>query len=224
MTIAMSMKTTKSLSRRWLLASGACATAAALCPVSAAERLRQTPTQMLGPFYPLEKPLDDDADLTMVKGRKARAKGQVVHVMGRILNPHGEPVKDAQVEIWQANANGRYTHPGDNNPAPLDPNFEGYAKLVSDADGRYRFKTIKPAGYRAGDIMRPAHIHFCVTGRINRLITQMYFPGDPKNANDVVMATAAKDRHMLMAEILAPSADLEPHSLLARWDIVLEQG
>ena len=160
----------------------------------------------------------------MVKGRSAKAKGQVVHVMGRVVNVDGEPVKGAQIEIWQANANGRYTHPGDNNPAPLDPNFEGYAKLFSDADGRYRFKTIKPSGYPAGSIMRPAHIHFVVADKIDRLVTQMYFPGDPLNENDSVLATAAKNRQLLVADVLPPTSDLEPDSLLARWDIVLENG
>jgi protocatechuate 3,4-dioxygenase beta subunit len=220
----MKMKITKSLSRRWLLASGGCATVAALGPVLAAEKLRRTPTQVLGPFYPLEKPLDDDADMTVIKGHKERAKGQVVHVMGRVLNANGEPVKGARLEIWQANANGRYTHPSDDNPLPLDPNFEGYAKLLTDADGRYRFKTIKPAAYPAGEFMRPAHIHFDVAGKLNRLVTQMYFPGDPHNADDLVLAIATKNKQLLMADVHPPTPDLEPDSLLARWDIVLEQG
>jgi protocatechuate 3,4-dioxygenase beta subunit len=219
------MKNPRRLSRRrLLLASGACATVAALGRVAAADKLRLTPAQVLGPFYPLEKPLDDDADLTMVRGHQARAEGQVVHVMGRVVNAEGEPVQRAQIEIWQANAHGRYTHPGDDNPAPLDPNFEGYAKLLADADGRYRFKTIKPAGYPAGYTMRPPHIHFDVAGKHDRLITQMYFPGDPENENDPVMARVTKNRQLLVAEILAPTPDLEPDSLLARWDIVLENG
>ncbi|HEU4778427.1 MAG TPA: hypothetical protein VFS58_00955 [Steroidobacteraceae bacterium] len=211
--------------RRVLAASGACATFAAVGgSVLAAEQLRRTPTQALGPFYPLEKPLDHDADMTLVKGHKERAKGQVVHVMGRVLNADGQPVKGARIEIWQANTHGRYTHPSDSNPAPLDPNFEGYAKLLTDAEGRYRFKTIKPAPYPAGDFIRPAHIHFDVAGRLNRLVTQMYFPGDPNNADDLVLAIATKNKQLLMAEIRPPTADLEPDSLLAHWDIVLEQG
>jgi len=202
--------------RRVLLGSGACATAAVLAgAAAAADALRRTPTQVLGPFYPLEKPLDEDADLTLVKGRKAQARGQVIHVMGRVLNASGEPVSGAQIEIWQANAQGRYTHPADRNPAPLDPNFQGYAKLLTDADGRYRFKTIKPGGYPAGDAMRPAHIHFDVAGKLNRLVTQMYFPDDPLNARDV---------QLLVADIRAPTPDLEPDSLLAHWNIVLENG
>ena len=220
------MKFPQRISRRGLLvASGACATVAALGGVAAAaNELRRTPTQALGPFYPLEKPLDDDADLTIVKGRKARAKGQVVHVMGRVVNVDGEPVKGARIEIWQANTHGRYAHPNDNNPAPLDPNFEGYAKLLTDADGRYRFKTIKPSGYPAGNTMRPAHIHFDIAGKLNRLVTQMYFPGDPLIENDSILSSAMKNRQLLVAEVLAPTPDLEPDSLLARWDIVLENG
>ena len=211
--------------RRVLAASGACATFAALGGTAiAADKLRRTPTQVLGPFYPIEKPLDDDADMTLIKGHKERAKGQVVHVMGRVVNADGEPLKGARMEIWQANANGRYTHPSDRHTAPLDPNFEGYAKLFTDADGRYRFKTIKPKGYPAGDILRPAHIHFDIVSRINRLVTQMYFPGDPDNETDLVMATATKNKHLLMAEILAPTPDIEPDSVIARWDIVLENG
>jgi protocatechuate 3,4-dioxygenase, beta subunit len=211
--------------RRVLLGSGACATFAAFGGVAAAaEKLRRTPTQVLGPFYPLEKPLDDDADLTLVKGHKERAKGQVVHVMGRVLNADGEPVRGARIEIWQANANGRYTHPSDNNPAPLDPNFEGYARLLTDAEGRYRFKTIKPSGYPAGEMMRPAHIHFDVSGKLNRLVTQMYFPGDARNGDDVILGTAMSNKQLLVADVGTPTPDLEPDSLLAHWNIVLENG
>ena len=130
---------------------------------------QRTPEQILGPFYPL-KTLGRNADLTNVPGRPGRAKGLVLNVMGRVLNLKGEPVRNAQVEIWQANARGRYTHPSDTNPAPLDPNFEGSAMLTTDNDGRYRFKTIKPAGYPAGpNRMRPAHIHFQVSGRQDNL-------------------------------------------------------
>ena len=211
--------------RRVLLGSGACVTVAALGSAAAsAEALARTPTQVLGPFYPLEKPLDDDADLTLVRGRKARAQGQVLHVMGRVLNVVGEPVSGARIEIWQANARGRYAHPADNNPAPLDPNFQGYAKLLTDAEGRYRFKTIKPSGYPAGAFMRPAHIHFDVAGKLDRLVTQMYFPGDPLMESDGVLAAATKNKPLLVADVRAPTPDLEPDSLLAHWNIVLENG
>jgi protocatechuate 3,4-dioxygenase beta subunit len=211
--------------RRVLIATGACATAAVLGgAAAAADKLRRTPTQVTGPFYPLEKPLDEDADLTLVKGRKTRAEGQVVHVMGRVLNADGKPISGARIEIWQANSRGRYAHPADDNPAPLDPNFQGYGNLLTDAEGRYRFKTIRPAAYPAGVTMRPAHIHFDVAGKLDRLVTQMYFPDDPLNENDVVLAAATKNRQLLLANLRAPTAGMEPDSLLAHWDIVLENG
>lgn len=184
----------------------------------------RTPEQILGPFYPL-KGLDQNADLTRVAGRSARAEGQILNVMGRVLNLKGEPVRSAKVEIWQANAHGRYTHPSDTNPAPLDPNFEGSAVLTTDQDGRYRFKTVKPAGYPAGpNRMRPAHIHFQVSGRQDRLVTQMYFEGDPYNETDRFLQTALEQRDMLIVKLLAPTAEMEPESKLVMFDIVLYAG
>jgi protocatechuate 3,4-dioxygenase beta subunit len=111
--------------------------------------VQRTPEQILGPYYPM-KTLDQNADLTRLPGRPGRAAGHVLNVTGRVLNRKGEPVRNAKIEIWQANAHGRYTHPSDPNPAPLDPNFEGSASLTTDSDGRYRFTTIKPAAYPAG--------------------------------------------------------------------------
>jgi len=93
--------------------------------------LPRTPDQILGPFYPL-KELPQTADLTRVPGRSGRAEGLVLNIMGRVLNLAGQPVRDAKVEVWQANTHGRYTHPSDPNPAPLDPNFEGSAVLTTD--------------------------------------------------------------------------------------------
>src|SRR6202165_5380629 len=146
--------------------------------------LQRTPGQILGPFYPV-KPFDQNADLTKVPGRPGRAEGEILNVMGRVLNLKGEPLRSAKVEVWQAKAHGRYTHPRDTNPAPLDPNFEGSAVLTTDSEGRYRFKTIKPAAYPAGpDRMRPAHIHFQVSGRQDKIVTQMYFEDDPYNTAD----------------------------------------
>ena len=185
---------------------------------------RRTPEQILGPFYPL-KSLGQNADLTRVSGRPGRAEGLVLNVMGRVLNLKGEPVRNATVEIWQANAHGRYTHPSDTNPAPLDPNFEGSAILTADSDGRYRFKTIKPAGYPAGpNRMRPAHIHFQVSGRQDRLVTQMYFEGDPYNETDRFLQTALEQRNLLVTKLLPPPPEMEPESKLVVFDIVLYVG
>jgi protocatechuate 3,4-dioxygenase beta subunit len=206
--------------RRMLRLSGAALILGA-AGVSAATGRRSTPAQTSGPFYPVEKPLDADADLTLIQGHKQRAAGQVVHILGRVLNASGKPVPGARIEVWQANAHGRYVHPGDSNPAPLDPHFEGYASLISDDLGRYRFKTIKPGAYPAGSVFRPPHIHFDIAGGHDRLVTQMYFPGEPRNRTDSVIARAGDQQKLLVAEVGAPTADLEPDSWLARWDIVL---
>jgi protocatechuate 3,4-dioxygenase beta subunit len=190
-----------------------------------AQALRRTPVQVLGPFYPMTKPLDDDADLTSIRGKSGKAAGQVIHVMGRVINTQGEAVAGARIEIWQANAHGRYTHPSDKNPAPLDPNFEGYAVLQTDVEGRYRFKTIKPGAYPDdGGRTRPPHIHFDVAGRINRTVTQMYFAGDPHNATDRFLQSVGDKQDHLIVPLLSPTPDIEPSSLLALWDIVLEKG
>ena len=186
--------------------------------------LQRTPDQILGPFYPM-KLFDQTADLTRVPGRPGRAEGQVLNVMGRVLNLKGEPVRNAKVEVWQANAHGRYTHSSDPNPAPLDPNFEGSAILTTDTDGRYRFKTIKPAAYPAGpNRMRPAHIHFQVSGRQDRLVTQMYFEGDPYLEADRFFQTALEQKDLLVAKLLPPTSEMEPESKLVLFNIVLYAG
>ena len=151
------------LGRRELLKMSAVVAAAGMAGSSnvagAETRLQRTPGQILGPFYPV-KVLPQTSDLTRLPGHPGRAQGQVLNVMGRVLNLSGEPVANAQIEVWQANSNGRYTHPSDTNPAPLDPNFDGCAVLTSDSEGRYRFKTIKPGAYPVGpNQIRPSHIH-----------------------------------------------------------------
>jgi protocatechuate 3,4-dioxygenase beta subunit len=184
----------------------------------------RTPEQILGPFYPMNAS-NQIVDLTRAPGRSGRAAGQVLDVTGQVLNLKGEPVRNAKIEIWQANAQGRYTHPSDNNPAPLDPNFEGAAILTTGSDGRYRFKTIKPAAYPAGpNRMRPAHIHFQVSGRQDRLVTQMYFEGDPYNESDRFLQTALDQKDLLVRKLLPRTAEMEPESKLVVFDIVLYAG
>jgi protocatechuate 3,4-dioxygenase beta subunit len=197
--------------------------AAATRSVARAAMLPRTPDQILGPFYPL-KEMPKAGDLTRVPGRNGRATGQVLNVMGRVLNIAGDPVRGATVEIWQANSYGRYTHPSDTNPAPLDPNFDGSAVLTTDAEGRYRFTTIKPAAYPAGpDRMRPAHIHFQVSGHQNRLVTQMYFENDPYNKNDPFLNSAGRTE-LLITKLLDPSPEFEPQSKMVIFDLVLIDG
>ena len=185
--------------------------------------VQRTPEQILGPYYPM-KTLDQNADLTRLPGRPGRAAGHVLNVTGRVLNRKGEPVRNAKIEIWQANAHGRYTHPSDPNPAPLDPNFEGSASLTTDSDGRYRFTTIKPAAYPAGpNGMRPAHIHFQVSGQQDRLVTQMYFEGDPYNSTDRILQGAGRTE-LLITKLLPPTPEMELESKLTVFDIVLYAG
>ncbi len=189
-----------------------------------AQGLRRTPPQILGPFYPLIKPFDQDADLTTIEGRPGRAAGQLIEVAGRVLNTQGEPLAGVRIEIWQANAHGRYAHPSDTHDAPLDPNFEGYALLNTDAEGRYRFRTVKPGPYPdSRGTMRPSHIHFDVVGKTNRTVTQLYFAGDPFQDEDPYLQSAGANKQRLIAA-LRSVADAEPATLRAEWDIVLDRG
>ena len=186
--------------------------------------IRPTSEQILGPFYPVRLPADQDADLTIIAGKDARALGQVLYVSGRVTNVRGEPVVDAELEIWQANAAGRYIHPADQNPAPIDPNFEGYAKIRTGPDGSYRIKTVKPGAYPAAPgWTRPPHIHFDVKGRASRLVTQMYLEGEELNGKDKLLQGASR-KEGLIARYSAPSNPQEPNALVAVWDIVLIAG
>lgn len=202
-------------------AAGAVLPAASLFAQTA---LPRTPEQIMGPFYPvLRSEGIRGGDLTRLPGRPGRAQGQVLTIMGRVLNRAGEPVRGARVEVWQANAAGRYAHPSDTNPAPLDPSFEGFAALTTDAEGRYRFTTVKPGAYPAGQGVRPPHIHFEVVGGSDRLVTQMYFQGEPENERDRFLQGASR-KEALIVGLLPPPPELEPESRLGVFDIVLARG
>lgn len=150
---------------------------------------RATPPQTEGPFYPIHKQLDKDADLTRIDGRDRSAGGTVINVVGRVLASDGTPLKNATVEIWQANASGRYRHVRDPNPAKLDPDFQGWGVTKSNEKGFYRFVTIIPGAYPAGPgWMRPPHIHFKIAmPDYQTLTTQMYFPGNKFNESDLIL-------------------------------------
>jgi protocatechuate 3,4-dioxygenase beta subunit len=168
-----------------------------------------------------------DADLTT--GHGGEPLGERIIVTGRVLEEDGRPVGGALLEIWQANAAGRYRHEVDRHQAPLDPNFTGAGRTLTDAEGRYRFVTVKPGAYpwqNHPNAWRPAHIHFSVFGRAftQRLVTQMYFPGDPLFAYDPIFQSV---RDPQARELLVSTFDLEttvPEWALAyRWDIVLRR-
>jgi len=185
-------------------------------PLLLAETLRGTPSQTAGPFYPVEKPLDHDADLTRVGGRPRAAEGTIVHLSGRIVDANGNPVEGARVEIWQANAHGRYSHPRDRSSAPLDPNFQGFGTEVTDPRGQYRFKTIKPGAYES----RTPHIHVDIAVPNRTLTTQIYFPGEPLNEQDDLLRNT-RFGESLIAKRVQPTEQVEPGALVLRWDAVV---
>ena len=203
---------------------------AALPGTALAEDLNLSIFTDLGPFYPVRKPAEVDADLTRLAGHKSRAKGKVIEVTGRVLNLRGEPAKGAKLEVWQANAAGKYDHPGDTSDLPLDPDFQGYASFVAGADGRYSFLTIEPADYPAATFIRAAHIHFDVMGSGSRLVTQLYLPntetrlaGDPIFQKDLApYPPEAKSR--VFGKRRAGASKAEAGADVYDYDIVLISG
>ena len=149
---------------------------------------------------------------------------------GRVLDEDGRPIRGALLEVWQANAAGRYRHEVDNHPAPLDPNFSGAGRCLTDDEGNYRFVTIKPGAYPWGNhenAWRPAHIHFSLFGRAftERLVTQMYFPGDPLFAYDPIFnAVRDPNARALLVSQFDLSTTVPDWALGYRWDIVLGRG
>ena len=209
------------VTRRHLVVGGA----AVVASVSAAssQGLVATSAQDLGPFYPILRPSDHDADLTRLKGRSGTAMGQPIQVIGRVVDLHGNPVRNAQVDLWQCNAAGRYDHPGDRaNPATLDPNFQGFARLATDRDGQFKFRSVKPKDYDTPIGRRTPHIHFAIDGRAERLVTQMYFPGEPLNEADFLLKNAAPRESVIATAIERLSGD--PQALAFRWTVVLGVG
>lgn len=180
-----------------------------------------TPSQTEGPFYPPEPHGETDVDLTLLEGHTERAAGDVILVRGRITDTDGNPLAGARVDIWQTNHYGRYAHPDDSNPAPLDPNFQGIGVATTDEDGRYGFRTIRPAPYPIGpDEMRPRHIHFKVAHEGERgVTTQMYFEGDPLIEDDLVMRDTPEEQRQLL--ITTPVDDEETGLPLHEFDIAL---
>jgi protocatechuate 3,4-dioxygenase beta subunit len=196
----------------------AAAAAAALMPWSQSwAALTATPRQSAGPFYPESEPLEADADLATVAGASGPPKGTITHVVGRVVDTGGRPVSGARVEIWQCDAFGRYHHRLDGGGA--DPNFQGFGFTETTADGGYRFRTIRPVPYPG----RTPHIHFAVIAPgAPRLTTQMYVEGEPLNDRDFILSRISdpKERASVIVP-LVPAPEMEPASLIARFDIVL---
>jgi len=158
-------------------------------PLLLLDPARADATQLTGPVFGDDAVAPGDDDLSVGPG--GAAVGQRIVVTGRLLDGGGRPIPSSLIEIWQANASGRYRHQGDRWPGTLDPNFTGGGRTLTDADGRYRFTTIRPGAYPWGNhpnAWRPAHIHLSVFGRAfsQRLVTQMYFPDDPLFSQDPI--------------------------------------
>jgi protocatechuate 3,4-dioxygenase beta subunit len=131
-------------------------------------------------------------DLSKAAANAPRATGQLIRISGRITDEDGSPMAGAVIEIWQANSAGKYVHDADRHPAPVDPNFTGEGRLATDADGQFRFFSIKPGAYpvlESGWWWRPPHIHFSILGRswMDRFVTQIFFPGEPLNETDLLL-------------------------------------
>jgi protocatechuate 3,4-dioxygenase, beta subunit len=172
----------------------------------------------------------DRLDNDLIAAADGAPLGERIIVQGRVLDEDGRPLRGALIEVWQANAAGRYRHDADRHPAPLDPNFTGAGRTLTDDEGRYRFVTIKPGAYPWGNhanAWRPAHIHFSVFGRMlaQRLVTQMYFPGDPLFEHDPIFQSVRDPRAQ---QLLVAGFDLgvteEAWALGYTWDIVLGRG
>jgi protocatechuate 3,4-dioxygenase, beta subunit len=200
--------------------------AAAIASLGLASSIRaqpqvRTPLQHIGPFYPVLQPADSDTNLTHRLGSKDRAVGQLLELQGQVLDLSGAPVPGAIIELWQANAAGRYRHPHDPNPAPLDPNFDGFARFTTDDSGRFAIKTIKPGAYpTASGAMRPPHIHFDIRSKSSRIITQMYFPGEPLNEEDPLYRSAGNRRERLLCAY--SSGTTREETLTATWIAVID--
>jgi protocatechuate 3,4-dioxygenase, beta subunit len=187
--------------------------------------LPETLTERTGPVFWQGLLRERDNDLTAQHGGDPIGERILVH--GRVLDEDGRPVRGALVEVWQANASGRYQHKVDTHDAPLDPNFTGAGRTLTDEHGHYWFKTVKPGAYPWGnhyDAWRPAHIHFSLFGAgiLSRVVTQMYFPGDPLQPLDPIFNSIpdAAARQRLVSRLDIDRA--EPNYMLAyAWDIVL---
>ena len=181
-------------------------------------------TELSQPFLGSGPIGETDSDLTAQHG--SDPIGERIIVSGQVRDGNDQPLRGQLVEIWQANAAGRYVQKEDRHPAPLDPNFTGVGRCLTDDEGRYRFTTIKPGPYpwkNHHNAWRPAHIHFSLFGTafVTRLITQMYFPGDPLFAYDPILKSVSSEhRQRLVSQF---DLDLtEPEWATGyRWDIVL---
>jgi len=205
-------------SRRSML-SGLAFSAAALWTPGVFAELIQTPRQTEGPFYPDRMPLDTDNDLLIINDSTTPAIGEITHLTGRVLTPSGSPVRNAVVEIWQVDSNGAYMHARDRRTDLRDKNFQSFGRFLTDSQGRYYFRTIKPVPYPG----RTPHIHFAINHKGKRLLaTQCYVKGHPMNERDGILNHIRPDaaRESVIIDF-KPLEGSKIGELQANFDIVL---
>jgi protocatechuate 3,4-dioxygenase beta subunit len=193
-------------------------------PLRTPLRVEPGPTELTGPLLGEGRVMPADADLT--RDDDGEAVGQRIVVTGRVLDEEGRPVRRSLVEVWQANAAGRYRHTQDRWDAPLDPHFTGAGRTLTDDDGRYSFLTVRPGAYpwrNHDNAWRPAHVHFSLFGRafVQRLVTQMYFPDDPLLALDPIYQAVPEAARGRLVSRYEHDVTQPEWALGYRFDIVL---
>lgn len=179
-----------------------------------------TPRQTAGPFYPDLPILDRDNDLTRIEGKTGIARGRITDLTGRVLDAAGSPLPGLRVEIWQCDNNGRYRHSRDDREVAMDENFQGLGHAVTDAEGRYRFRTIRPVSYPG----RTPHIHAAVfRPGLRPFVTQIYVADEPRNSEDFLFQRIPTELRPLVLADFRPDPGGEAE-LSARFDFVLVEG
>ena len=210
------------LTRRQLIQQAAFSAAAFSTPGLFADQLEQTLSktahQTEGPFYPNKLPLDTDNDLLIVNDSITPAVGKVTHLTGRVLDLSGEPIRNATVEIWQADSNGVYIHTRGGDRDKLDGNFQGFGRFMTNSKGEYYFRTIKPVLY--GN--RPPHIHLAVKQGAKRMLTtQIYTKDDPRNKTDRILNSIPQQSKERLIVEYKPLPGTKTGELATNFDVVI---
>ena len=203
-------------SRRRFIVAGLAGGAGLILPQVARAAL-DTPPIVAGPFYPEgeDLPADTDTDLVHRKDGDPAAEGQVYHLSGRAVNLKGEPLSGALLELWHADDRGLYPHPADPNPGARDPNFQGYGKMICGADGRFHFRSVRPAAYPMdATTWRTPHIHLYVKAEGHApLATQLFFADEPMNEDDVILGMVPEEQRKLVMIDFQPNPSIEPDAI-----------